>query len=208
MHDIELAEAAVQQAWSGWQAEGQGEDRSGRRAAVILSGTDGRRAFVKCSPGEEGLRKMEAEREGLELLAGVPGVRTPEVLGTASGSNGAALALAAVDTIEPTDSSYELLASMVARVHDVTAEAFGLDVDNFIGDFPQENLPRGGDWRLPRRPPSPTDGDERDRSAAAWQLWPLFTHRVQDGARWHSPLMAAVDVVAGIERGAPSITEP
>ncbi|OWQ91899.1 hypothetical protein CDN99_05895 [Roseateles aquatilis] len=120
-------------------------DVSGRRRAEILNGL-GVAVFVKFTNPPHALRKAQCEAMALERMAEIPGVRTPAVIGAIEMPDGqAALVLEAVRAIYPTSASWEAAAEMVVALHRSTDTSFGLDHDNFIGDFDQDNS-RSDSW--------------------------------------------------------------
>jgi fructosamine-3-kinase len=95
--------------------------------------------FVKWSP--DGAARFHAERDGLERLARTGCVRVPEVIGVAESEEGAALVLRWVEAQQRTEAAAATLGLQLAALHRHTAEAYGLERDNFIGPLPQRNTP-------------------------------------------------------------------
>jgi fructosamine-3-kinase len=104
--------------------------------ARCLELADGRNLFVK-SGGRADL--LIAERRGLELLA--PHIRVPAL--QAWGEGWLAMEWMELGPIGR-DGSHDL-GKQLAALHSVTAEAHGLDHDNFIGATPQFNR-RSASW--------------------------------------------------------------
>lgn len=130
-----------------WHVQSE-KDSSGRRKATLLAGP-GHTVFVKYTNPPHALSKARCEAEALRRMASVPGVRTPDVIGCIEMPAGrAALVLKAVDARDPasaTSADWEMVAGMVAALHRTTDTHFGLDHDNFIGDFDQTNT-RSSSW--------------------------------------------------------------
>lgn len=102
------------------------------------------KAFVKRLPLSERWR-LEAEADGLERLARAGVIRAPRVLGQGASDHEAWLELEWFD-LHPADAvSDARMGAALARLHAVTAPAFGLDRENAIGASPQANA-TSNDW--------------------------------------------------------------
>jgi protein-ribulosamine 3-kinase len=102
------------------------------------------KAFVKRLPLSERWR-LEAEADGLQRLASAGAIRVPRVLGQGVSDREAWLELERFD-LRPSDAAADArLGAALARLHAVTASAFGLDRDNAIGASPQANA-ASNDW--------------------------------------------------------------
>ncbi len=112
---------------------------SGRRLAVLLDGAK-HSVFAKFTNAPEALEKAVCEAEALRLMAAIPGVRTPNVIGTVGAQNSAVLVLESVEVRMPRLEDWAAVADMVALLHRATDAEFGLERNNYIGDFTQSNL--------------------------------------------------------------------
>ena len=102
------------------------------------------RVFVKTMPSSQA-SMLEAERDGLERLAGSGSVRTPAVLGHGTAGDTSWLALEWLD-LRPLDGAASVaLGRKLCELHRCRGETFGLEKDNFIGATPQPN-PQAPDW--------------------------------------------------------------
>ncbi|WP_019558409.1 fructosamine kinase family protein [Thioalkalivibrio sp. ALE12] len=110
--------------------------------AQRLTGTDGRRFFVKLSGGD-GAAMFAAEARGLEELARCERLKIPEVVGT--GSAGSTHFLVMEDLALGGRRDGVALGHGIADMHRKTRTRFGLDHDNFIGSTPQSNTEHD-DW--------------------------------------------------------------
>jgi fructosamine-3-kinase len=84
-------------------------------------------------------RLFEAEARGLNLLAGAAALRVPRVVAVIE--QPAALVLEWIDPGANKAAAAEALGRGLARQHQSTAPAYGLDHDNYIGSTPQPNTP-------------------------------------------------------------------
>ena len=102
------------------------------------------RVFVKTMPSSQA-SMLEAERDGLERLAGSGSVRTPAVLGHGTAGDTSWLALEWLD-LRPLDGAASAaLGRKLCELHRCRGETFGLEKDNFIGATPQPNS-QAPDW--------------------------------------------------------------
>ncbi len=100
--------------------------------------------FTKRLPLAERWR-LDAEADGLARLAAAGAVRVPRVLRLGASQREAWIELEWLDLHEPDAGSQARLGASLARMHAVTAPAFGLECDNAIGASPQCNAIRQ-DW--------------------------------------------------------------
>ncbi|MEM1080148.1 MAG: fructosamine kinase family protein [Pseudomonadota bacterium] len=105
---------------------------------------DQRHCFVKCLGSGEADR-LDAERQGLTLLAQAQAFATPRVLAHGQVDDWAWLALDWVD-LEPLSAPASAqLGVQLVKLHETRATRFGLDTDNFIGPTQQINR-QESDW--------------------------------------------------------------
>ncbi|QNL48647.1 fructosamine kinase family protein [Olivibacter sp. SDN3] len=95
--------------------------------------------FMKVNHATKFPNLFVLEREGLRLLKRVGGAAVPDVLTVGQFNDDAFLILAWIEKGERTKISQENLGRMVALLHKNTADAFGLDYDNYLGSIPQIN---------------------------------------------------------------------
>jgi fructosamine-3-kinase len=108
-------------------------------ADSYLLNTAGGAVFAKLLYGTEGLEMLEAEKDGLEAIAGSNALRVPEVLGCASTPVGSCLLLEYILPGPGSGVSHRALGRGLARMHQVTSPSFGWYRPNFIGRLPQIN---------------------------------------------------------------------
>lgn len=102
-------------------------------------------AFVK-TMAASGAGMLDAERDGLERLAGSGALRTPSVLGYGTIGDTSWLALEWLE-LQPLDgTSSSTLGRQLCDLHRCSAARFGLARDNFIGATTQPNT-QTADWR-------------------------------------------------------------
>lgn len=95
--------------------------------------------FMKVNHAKKFPNLFVLEREGLRLLKRVGGAAVPDVLTVGQFNDDAFLILAWIEKGERTSASQENLGRMMALLHKNTADAFGLDYDNYLGSMPQIN---------------------------------------------------------------------
>ncbi|NNF04799.1 MAG: phosphotransferase [Rhodothermales bacterium] len=100
--------------------------------------------FVKWSEGPEGAAALEAEADGLTRLKKACPRHVVDVAGfaIAPDESGSLLVLGFLERGSPARDHDIRLAEALAEIHSVTADAYGLDRDNFIGSTPQTNSRR------------------------------------------------------------------
>lgn len=94
--------------------------------------------FVKLAPAER-LDMFEAESAGLEEFEVAGALRVPRVLGMGTSGDRAFLALEWIIVGRTTAATEEQLGAGLARLHRVSAHAFGWRRDGYIGRTPQAN---------------------------------------------------------------------
>ena len=96
--------------------------------------------FVKLT-GVDRAWTLEAEAEGLLVLASASTIRVPRVLGAGVASNCAWLSLEWIDLVSPSPRSEARLGELLAEQHHTTCAAFGWHRTNTIGLTTQDNEP-------------------------------------------------------------------
>lgn len=115
-------------------------DLSGRRKAYIYKSNINKNFFVKYSLGKDSKLKLDCEVEALNRISKIKGLRTPEVVGIVEGKNESALILKAEKTKIAVNSDWSEFGKMIALMHKQTNDSFGLENNNYIGDYNQINL--------------------------------------------------------------------
>lgn len=115
-------------------------DLSGRRKAFIYKSNINKNFFVKFSLGKDSNIKLECEVDALDEINKIKGLRTPDVIGIVEGDNESALILKAEQTKVADNKDWAEFGKMIALMHKQTRNVFGLDKDNYIGDYKQINL--------------------------------------------------------------------
>ena len=106
--------------------------------------TDTGPIFVKCCDASRGWI-LEAEADGLGRLARAKAVRVPSVRAAGTAARQAFLALEWLELRSMDESAERRLGQALACQHRVTADAYGLELDNAIGATAQPNGPMA-DW--------------------------------------------------------------
>lgn len=113
------------------------------RTGRITAGGD--RFFVKLSDSSAGAGALESEADGLRRLHDACPDHVVNVVGFAPADDGPANGAGALLVMEYLEGGSrapefdEQLATALASIHAVTADTYGLDIDNFIGATPQTN---------------------------------------------------------------------
>jgi fructosamine-3-kinase len=100
--------------------------------------------FVKVAERAR-LPMLEAERDGLAVLAAAGALRVPAPLAVGAAGDEAFLALEWIELEPGSPEAEDRLGSGLAALHRCLAPRFGLAGDNFIGSTPQRNGEEG-DW--------------------------------------------------------------
>lgn len=108
---------------------------------AYLIRTNHQRLFLKVNSGLNGIALFEAEQHGLQAISEKGVIATPRIVHCGSHGQYAVLILEYIETKQPNPRDVERLGRQVARLHQVTGQRFGLELDNFIGKLPQAN-----DW--------------------------------------------------------------
>ncbi|MFZ2507601.1 MAG: fructosamine kinase family protein [Steroidobacteraceae bacterium] len=106
--------------------------------------TDRGPVFVKRAPAA-GRDMLEAEADGLERLRQAGALRVPGTLSIGTTDDEAFLVIEWLDLVEPDAASEEKFGEALAWQHRISAAAFGLERDGYIGATPQSNG-LTGDW--------------------------------------------------------------
>lgn len=111
----------------------------------LVETEDDRRLFVKSNQHLlEGL--FEAEAFGLRAMDAAGAVRVPKVIGVGSEGDLQILVLEAIPLRPGSASDHAELGRQLAAMHRQTGPGFGFEMDNYIGELPQANLPWSARW--------------------------------------------------------------
>lgn len=100
------------------------------------------RFFVKVNSADRFPSLFEAEADGLNRLNEAGPIRTPGVIAYGEVGGDAYLLLEWIEQGLASDAGWRRFGAEVAALHQHTAEAFGLQRDNYIGSLKQVNTPR------------------------------------------------------------------
>ncbi|QBA65360.1 fructosamine kinase family protein [Muriicola soli] len=100
--------------------------------------------FCKYQAGEEGYAILKAEKVGLAALAGSGKIKTPEVIGLSKTEDGAFLLLEYIESKSKGEKEMIAFGSQLAELHQVMAETYGWETENYIGSLLQKNTRMGG----------------------------------------------------------------
>ena len=98
------------------------------------------RYFLKIQDGTPAYDMLKAEQRGLDEIRKTGTIRVPEVFHCDRASQSAILLMEYIRPRQPVARDYERLGLELARLHQVSADTFGFDHDNFIGSLPQRNI--------------------------------------------------------------------
>lgn len=94
---------------------------------------------IKISPNSQPLQFFEKEAQGLELLRATHSFAIPRVYSVGQQGDVTYLILEKIVTGKEGDNFWMEFADCLAKLHQITTSAFGLDQDNYIGTLPQHN---------------------------------------------------------------------
>lgn len=101
--------------------------------------------FAKVNHANRFPKMFEAEQKGLELLKRGSSFRIPEVFGIGVDGDYSVLVMEHLNRGPAPESSLVAFGRTLAAMHQVTADTFGLDHDNYIGSLDQANT-QHDDW--------------------------------------------------------------
>ncbi|MEM6264975.1 MAG: fructosamine kinase family protein [Bacteroidota bacterium] len=105
---------------------------------VLMLETPSRKVVAKIHPD---VSLFEAEKDGLEGLAAVNAIRTPDIFACQETPEGAVLLMEYVAPKRPDQRDFEGLGQNLAHLHLHPQHEFGWRRDNYIGSLPQSNTP-------------------------------------------------------------------
>jgi len=128
-----------------WTAEDARDmtDYASHPAAILSDGSYS--VFAKFSEAANGLEQFEIERAGLRLLSDLSGVLTPAPIGVIPVTGGSILILEAVQAVDRRPHHWRQMGRMLARIHKITGDRFGLERHGYFGSLYQDNTPTS-DW--------------------------------------------------------------
>lgn len=183
-------------------------------AAFLLSAENGRQYFVKTSqPGRQFM--FAAEARGLQTIASSQTVKVPQAICYGENQVQSYIVLESLDLSGRLDQA--LFAEQLAAMHAVSANQFGWDIDNTIGDTLQKNRwmdnwlvfwseQRLG-FQLQLAAKNGYGGELQSLGEKLLIEMPLlFTHREVKPSMLHGDLWAGN--VAGLSDGRPVIFDP
>jgi protein-ribulosamine 3-kinase len=101
--------------------------------------------FVKWNNANAFPRMLELEKKGLELLMGSNTVRAPKIFENGEVEGFQYLIMEVLNSSERHPGYWDVFGEQLARLHQCSSTAFGLDDDNYIGSLPQKNT-RANSW--------------------------------------------------------------
>lgn len=107
--------------------------------------TSAGRFFLKVNSADRFPSMFEAEADGLKRLVAAGAIRVPEVIAFGEDQNVSYLLLEHIDGGLKSGAFWKEFGIRLAALHRTTANAFGLEFDNYIGSLKQVNTP-AADW--------------------------------------------------------------
>src|SRR5690554_5649469 len=95
--------------------------------------------FVKSNTSSSFPQMFEKEALGLKLLNSTKAIKIPRVLAYGTADDTAYLILEFIDSSVENSNFWENFGRQLAKLHQFSADYFGLDHDNYIGSLPQMN---------------------------------------------------------------------
>ena len=95
--------------------------------------------FLKVNRGKDALTMFKTEKRGLKAIAKTQTISVPKVYACDVFENEAFLLMDYIESKRPNTEDFSQLGKALAELHQHTAENFGLEEDNFIGNLPQSN---------------------------------------------------------------------
>ncbi|WP_370478262.1 fructosamine kinase family protein [Tamlana flava] len=95
--------------------------------------------FIKTNKSSNALHMFQIEANGLNTIGNTNTIKTPKVLAYNSLENTVFLLMEFIESKSPSLKDFENLGSQLAKLHQCSAENFGLNQDNFIGSLSQSN---------------------------------------------------------------------
>lgn len=105
----------------------------------------GQRFFAKINAAARYPSLFSCEKQGLELLSASQLIRTPAVITLGEAGAYQVLVLEWIEQGLKTTAFWQSFGAKLAALHQVSWEAFGLSVNNYMGALPQQNEPME-DW--------------------------------------------------------------
>ncbi len=107
--------------------------------AYLLT-TESERFFCKVNPNPSAFDMFRTEKAGLEAIAQTKTMATPKILLCEKLETGGFLIMEHIESKKPSSKEMTLLGHQLAALHKLSsAETFGWEASNFIGNLPQPN---------------------------------------------------------------------
>lgn len=123
------------------------------------------RFFCKTNTSSNAQNMFALERAGLQTIGATKTIHVPQIYGNGKIDTTAFLLLEYIETQQPNNRTSERLGNEIAQLHGISADYFGWESNNFIGNLPQSN-----------------------RKHTLWsnfyvkeRLWPQLTHAQKNG---------------------------
>jgi len=101
--------------------------------------TSHHRYFLKTNNRADALQMFKTEEFGLEAIGKTNTISVPKVFHSGIKDNTAFILLEFIESKSASNEDFEQLGYQLARLHQITSDAFGFSDDNFIGSLPQSN---------------------------------------------------------------------
>lgn len=111
--------------------------------AILSDGSFG--VFVKYSAAPDAETQFETEEASLRFLSRKAGVRVPTSIGVVPVPDGTLFVMEALQPIERGPMEWRQIGRTLARIHRVTSDYYGFQMDTYFGPLLQHNAPMD-DW--------------------------------------------------------------
>ena len=101
--------------------------------------------FLKVNRSKDALTMFQKEKRGLETIALIKTISTPKVYACDKFKSETFLMMEYIESKRPNAEDYIRFGKALATLHQITAENFGFQEDNFIGSLPQSNT-KNNSW--------------------------------------------------------------
>ena len=95
--------------------------------------------FLKVNRNKEALTMFQKEKRGLETIALTKTISTPKVYACDTFKSETFILMEYIESKGPNTEEFNRFGKALAGLHQITAENFGFQEDNFIGSLPQSN---------------------------------------------------------------------
>ena len=101
--------------------------------------TSHNRYFLKANNKPDALQMFKTEAFGLKTIRNTQTISVPEVFYSGKVEDNAFILLEFIESKPASNDDFERLGQQLAKMHQITSEAFGFSDDNFIGSLTQSN---------------------------------------------------------------------